>query len=374
MSPTVSSPTASAPGPGVTHAVQVLGSGASESGAQVRSLAAGLVARGLRVTVCGPGGSEAVYGFRATGARFVPVEPRASAATLTTLRAVCADAAIVHAHGTGAGLLTSLARRGGTAPLVVTWHARSPVHGARAHLRYLAERRVARGARIVLGTSADLVDLARQRGARDARLAPVAVPPPPPVPREEDPRQRKARAELGAVDRPLLFAAGRLEERQGFDVLLDAVWAWRSDDPPPLLAIAGEGPERARLQRRIDAEGLPVRLLGRRDDVPELLAAADVAVLPSRWEARPHLAHEALHAGAPLVATAVGGVPDLVGDAAELVPYGDPEALARTVLGLLADPARRGRLAAAGRAQAAQWPTEDDAVAHVLGLYDELTG
>ncbi len=218
------------------------------------------------------------------------------------------------------------------------------------------------------------MDLARQRGARDARLAPVAVPPPPLVPREEDPRQRKVRAELGSVERPLLFAAGRLEERQGFDVLLDAVWAWRSDDPPPLLVIAGEGPERVRLQRRIEAEGLPVRLLGCRDDVPELLAAADVAVLPSRWDARPHLAHEALHAGVPLVATAVGGVPELVGDGAELVPYGDPEALARTVLALLAEPARRGRLASAGRAQAAQWPTEDDAVAHVLGVYDELTG
>ncbi|OMI37381.1 group 1 glycosyl transferase [Streptomyces sparsogenes DSM 40356] len=82
---------------------------------------------------------------------------------------------------------------------------------------------------------------------------------------------------------------------------------WRALDPQPLLVIAGEGAGRAALQRRIDAEELPVRLLGRREDVPALLAAADVAVLSSRWEARSLLAQEALHAGVPLVATAVGG-------------------------------------------------------------------
>jgi glycosyltransferase involved in cell wall biosynthesis len=115
-----------------------------------------------------------------------------------------------------------------------------------------------------------------------------------------------------------------------------------------------------------------VRLLGRRDDVPELLAAADAVVLPSRWEARALIAQEALHAGVPLVATAVGGTPELVGDAAVLVPYGDAAALADAVTGLLGDPARRTALTAAGRAQAATWPTEDDTVAQVLSVYDEL--
>ncbi|KOG86532.1 hypothetical protein ADK38_30490, partial [Streptomyces varsoviensis] len=79
-----------------------------------------------------------------------------------------------------------------------------------------------------------------------------------------------------------------------------------------------------------------------------------------------------LHAGVPLVATAVGGIPELVGDAAELVPYGDPDALATAVARLLADPRRRTELARAGRARAAEWPTEDDTVAQVLSVYDEL--
>ena len=149
------------------------------------------------------------------------------------------------------------------------------------------------------------------------------------------------RAELGATGRPLLIAVGSLERHRGYDVLLDAARAWRGLDPVPLVVIAGEGPLRAELQGRIEDEGLPVRLIGRRDDVPELLAAADLALLPSRWESRSVLAQEALHARVPLVATEVGGIPELVGDAAELVPYGDAEALAEAVVRLLGDPGRR---------------------------------
>jgi glycosyltransferase involved in cell wall biosynthesis len=73
------------------------------------------------------------------------------------------------------------------------------------------------------------------------------------------------------------------------------------------------------------------------------------------------------------VATSVGGLPELVGDAAVLVPPGDPLALAAAVSSLLADPARRAELALAGPAQAETWPTESDTVAQVLSVYDELT-
>lgn len=73
------------------------------------------------------------------------------------------------------------------------------------------------------------------------------------------------------------------------------------------------------------------------------------------------------------MATSVGGTPELVGEAAVLVPYGNPKTLADTVARLLGDPARRAGLAAAGPVQAATWPTEDDTVAQVLSIYDELT-
>ncbi|MBD0744395.1 glycosyltransferase family 4 protein [Streptomyces sp. CBMA152] len=349
--------------------VQVLGGGSAGSSAHVRSLAAGLAARGVRVTVCAPAALEREFDFRGAGAQFVPVPRRGDPVAVGALRAVCAGADVVHAHGLNAAVRTALAMGGrGAVPLVVTWHTLAHAEGARGQLLRVLERRAARAAAVVLGTSSDLVDRARRHGARDARLAAIAVPGPrTPV------ADGKVRAELGVVDRPLIVAVGSLVEHRGYDVLLDAAHGWRGLDPVPLLVIAGEGRERGALQRRIDAEELPVRLIGRRDDVPELLAAADVAVLPSRWEGRSLLAQEALRLGVPLVATAVGGVPELVGDAAELVPYGDVPALADAVVRLLADPVRRRELAEAGPAQAADWPTEDETVAQVLSVYDELT-
>ncbi|MFF0752048.1 glycosyltransferase family 4 protein [Streptomyces sp. NPDC004267] len=348
--------------------VQVLGGGSAGSSAHVRSLASGLVARGVRVTVCAPPELDHVYDFAGAGAHFVPV------ASVGALRNACIGADVVHAHNLDASVRASLALSAFPAPrtpLVTTWHTRSRLAGARARLVRLLERRAARAASVVLGTSSELVDRARRRGARDARLAPVTVPAcHAPVCLHDG----KARAELGAVDRPLLMAVGALEPGRGYGMLLDAARVWRGLDPQPLLVIAGEGPERAALQRRIEAEELGVQLIGRREDVAELLAAADVAVLPSRWEARSLLAQEALRLGVPLVATAVGGVPELVGDAAELVPYGDADAMAEAVRGLLDDADRRMDLAAAGRVQARTWPTEDETVAHVLSVYDELTG
>ncbi|MFJ7067490.1 glycosyltransferase family 4 protein [Streptomyces sp. NPDC101115] len=353
--------------------VQVLGGGSAGSSAHVRSLASGLVARGVRVTVCAPPELDHVYDFTGTGAHFVPAVRRGGPAAVAVLRNAFIGADVVHAHGLDASVRASLALSGAPAPrtpLVTTWHTRSHVEGARARLVRLLERRTVRAASVVLGTSSELVDRARRRGARDARLAPVTVP------ASRAPvclHDGKARAELGAVDRPLLMAVGALEPGRGYGTLLDAARAWRDLDPAPLLVIAGEGPERPALQRRIEAEDLAVRLIGRRDDVAELLAAADVAVLPSRWEARSLLAQEALRLGVPLVATAVGGVPELVGDAAELVPYGDADALAGAVRGLLDDVDRRLDLAAAGRVQAGTWPTEDETIAHVLSVYDELS-
>ncbi|WJV49673.1 glycosyltransferase family 4 protein [Streptomyces flavofungini] len=358
------------------HTVQVLGGGSAGSSAHVRSLATGLAARGVRVTVCAPTEADEAYDFAGTGARHVAVPRRSDPASVAALRTACADADLVHAHGLHAALRAAIALTGRRVPLVVTWHTRAQASGARAHVLRVLERRVAKAAAVVLGTSSDLVVRARGRGARDARLAPVALPTPRRAERtdgEPTGPRHKIRAELGAVDRPLLLAVGSLEPHRGYDILLDAARTWAELAPQPLLVVAGEGSVRAALQDRIDAEGLPARLIGRRDDVPELLAAADLVVLPSEWESRSLLAQEALHARVPLVATAVGGIPELVGDAAELVPYGDARALSDAVARLLADDARRQELKDLGTAQAATWPTEDETVTQVLSVYDELT-
>ncbi|MEU0134384.1 glycosyltransferase family 4 protein [Streptomyces sp. NPDC006296] len=344
--------------------VQVLGGGAGSS-ARVSSLAAGLVARGVQVTVCAPAGSGHAHGLPAAGTRFVAVPRRSDPAAVAALRAACAGADLVHAHGLHAAVRAALALSGRATPLVVTWHTRAPAAGARGRLLRMLERRAARVAAVVLGTSSEVVDRARRRGARDARLAPPAIPPSRFAGAPDD---GKVRAELGAYGRPLLVAFAQ----HGQDALLDAARGWCALDPVPLLAVVGEEHLTGALRRRIAAEGLPVVLAGGPDAIGGLLAAADLAVLAGPGESGPLLAREALRLGTPLVAARADGLPELVGDAAEFVPQGDAEALSEAVVRLLGDPGHRQRLAASGRAQAAGWPTEDDTIAHVLSVYDEL--
>ncbi|MEW2457127.1 glycosyltransferase family 4 protein [Streptomyces albus] len=395
MSPSrTSSPRRPSVGAWPPHAVHVLGGAGAVDGAEgpsagtaahARSLARGLAARGVRVTVCARQDAALQDAFADTGADFVPLHGRTEAEAVAALRIVCGDADLVHAHGAHAGFLAALAlgsRRHGV-PLVVTWHPRpdpaARTEAARDLVARLLTRRVARAATVVLGATTALVDAARRSGARDARLAPAPIPVPGPAPGtgtgqpvdDEDVLRHKVRAGIGALDRPLVLAVGRLDGRSGHETALTASRAWRRLDPTPLLGVAGEGPQRTALQQRIDREMLPVRLLGRREDALALLAGADVALLPGRCQGRSLVAQEALRAGVPLVAADGGDVPELVGDAALLVPHGDADSLSAAVTVLLTDPAARAALSRAGRARARTWPTEDDAAAQVLSVYDE---
>ncbi|SBT40295.1 glycosyltransferase family 4 protein [Micromonospora narathiwatensis] len=352
----------------------VLASSTGGVGQHVRSVAKGLTAAGVSVLVCGPAATQDQFDFTGVGARFAPVEipasptpadARAVAALRRALTATGVD--VVHAHGLRAGLVAVLARS--AAPLVVTWHNAVLAGGLRGGLSRLVERVVARGVRVALGASADLVERAAALGAADARLAPVAAPTLP------APRRRRAavRAEFGVgPDRPLILSVGRLHPQKRYDILVDAAARWRTRSPAPLMLIAGSGPAYLQLAARISAARAPVTLLGHRTDVADLLAGADLAVVTSDWEARQLFAQEALHAGVPLVATAVGGLPELVGDAAVLIPAGDVDAVDAAVRGLLDDDVRRADLARRGTARAATWPTEADTVAALAALYAEL--
>ena len=169
------------------------------------------------------------------------------------------------------------------------------------------------------------------------------------------------------------MAAGRLAPQKGFATLIEAAARWQDLSPAPLLAIAGEGPLRAELATAAAPLGPAVRFLGHRADVPALLAAADVFVLPSVWEGQPLILQEALRAGRPIVATRVGGIPGLTGeDGALLIPPDDPAALAAAVRRLLTSASLARRMAGAALARARTLPSENDAVEAALAVYRRL--
>ena len=389
---------------GVGRVALVVGTTAGGTGAHVRMLAAGLAGRGIGVSVIGPSSADASFGFGAlAGVTFSPVEvgdrPRLGdvAAVLRLRRLLGSEMDVVHAHGLRAGALTAIAiggpprraRAGRRSRLVVTVHNAPPVAGGLRLLVYsLLERIVARGADAVLCVSPDLE--ARMRSAGAHRVGRAIVPPAEitttteitsttSTTRVSAVGDSSARTPGGvpavgpgdslAAGRPVVLAVGRLAPQKDFGTLLAAAARWRDLDPRPLLAIAGDGPLAGELRAQAASVGVDAAFLGHRDDVPSLLAAATVFVLPSQWEGQPLVLQEALRAGAAIVATRVGGVPDLVGDAAVLVPPGDAQALAAAVRAVLADPSLAARLRTAAAARGVALPTPADAVAVALAAY-----
>jgi glycosyltransferase involved in cell wall biosynthesis len=216
--------------------------------------------------------------------------------------------------------------------------------------------RALRRAQRVFCPSAYLREIALGWGLEPARVS-VLPNPAPEVP--ELPPRGELRGELG-LDGPTLAFAGRLGPQKALGVALEAVAAV----PGVSLAIAGDGPDRGALERRAQELGVDgrTRFLGSvsRDVVLRLFRAADATVLSSSWENLPHTVLEALAVGSPVIATAVGGVPEVVRDGENglLVPPSDPGALAAAIRRLLDDNPLRTRLADAAPGSVAGY-TED---------------
>ena len=183
------------------------------------------------------------------------------------------------------------------------------------------------------------------------------------------------RAQLGGSEtRPLVLTPARLNAQKGHDALLEAI----AEVPEALFLLAGDGPDRERLEARAVELGVAerVRFLGRRPDVPQLLAACDVFALPSLYEGSSLAVLEAMAAGIPIVSSAIGGTEELIEDGRSglLVPPGDAPALAAALRKLLADPELREDFAARARQRVDAGLRREQNAERVAAIYRELLG
>lgn len=173
-------------------------------------------------------------------------------------------------------------------------------------------------------------------------------------------------------DLPLVFTPARLHAQKGHAFLLQAA----ALVPDAIFLLAGDGPERSALERLCRQIGLEDRVifLGQRDDVPRLLASCDLFVLPSLFEGMPLSVIEAMAAGKPVVATAVGGTNEIVvdGSTGVLTPPMDAPALASAIRAMLADRAMSARMGEAGRERAIEMFSAEAMVRRVAEVYDEV--
>lgn len=354
--------------------LQLLGSSAGGVARHVAQVAAALADAGDQVVVAGPSALGTTVAPAGGVARFAAVEiadrPHASdVRAVVRLARLARDADVVHAHGLRAGALAVLAvraRPGRRPRLVVTLH-NLPVGGRAVRaVSAVLGRVVARGADVVLGVSGDLVALSRSQGARVAERALVPAPARP-APARGTAETREA---LGLdVSDELVVTVARLAPQKGLDTLVRAASAAARTRPALRWVVAGDGPLRDEVEAAADAAGAPVTLLGRREDVADLVAAADVVVSAAVWEGQPIAVQEALALGAAVVATDAGGTREVTDEAAVLVPVGDADGLGAAVAGVLADAARRDALRAAARDRAARLPRLPEVLAQLEAHY-----
>lgn len=177
-------------------------------------------------------------------------------------------------------------------------------------------------------------------------------------------------------DSPVVGTVGRLLERKGHHELVAAWPRIRERYPNAHLIVVGDGPYRSTLESAIAStgEGDSIRLLGRRDDVPELMAVMDLFVFPSHFEGFPNAVMEAMAAGLPIVATPVDGNVELITDdqTGRFVPVGDVHAIARVVIDMLDDPETADSLGEAARARVFECYSVDAMVSSFDALYRQI--
>jgi len=269
--------------------------------------------------------------------------PRDLLALIALLRRERID--IVHTHLQNADILAGLAAKACGVKQVSTFHGivhdAGPVGTLKLRLRVrLPDRIIAVSAATAktcvdeFGARRDKVGIVYNGLDSDSFFPPVKV----------EPRQET-----------ILATVGRLEEEKGNAFFLEALSQVRKVRTNVMGMVIGDGSLRGALERQAAELGLKeaVHFLGDRNDVPDLLRIVDIVVIPSISEGLSLVALEAMACGKPVVATRVGGIPELIDDGTNglLVPPADPRALARSVLELAGDGDLRERMGSHGRAK-----------------------
>ncbi|PID55228.1 MAG: glycosyl transferase [Micrococcales bacterium] len=367
----------------------VHGSSTGGVGRHVAEVAAGIARAGHTVIVAAP--PDAADRLAVIGAThphpgphgepgFVPVDiadrPRgaADAKAVATLRRLVRGADVAHAHGLRAGAVTALALSS-TRDGAIRKRSRGVRFVVTLHNLPMGDPRT----RTIAAGLLTLVDAASTAGARQVATALVPAPVADPPDLDEVWRVRSellSYAEDPTGDVVVLVTVARLARQKGLERLIEATALLRrqlaSDGRAVICVIAGDGPLGPALVHQADAVGAPAVLLGARDDVPALLRAADVVVLPSHWEGQPLVMQEALHAGAAVVATDVGGTAAVAGDAALLVPPDSAPALATAIADVVTTPGRLSDLRHRARIRAGELPTQEQMIQQLVLRYRDL--
>ena len=256
---------------------------------------------------------------------------------------------ILHGHKIGSNVWASVLGTLARTPTIVAHEHTWSFSGQ--PLRRLLDRRLigARADAFLTVSAADrrrMIEIERIDPGK-VILVPNGIPDPPPSSGSD------LRKELGLAAAPIVGTVCALRPQKALGVLIEASSALADQVPGLKVVIVGDGPERSRLEHLIGELGLEetVLMLGHRDDARELIRSFDVAVCSSDFEGTPLSVLEYMQAELPIVATRVGGIPDVIEDGVEgvLVDPGDPGALAVAIDGVLAEPSSAARLAAAAR-------------------------
>lgn len=276
---------------------------------------------------------------------------------------------VIHSHEFTMAVYGAAAAQRIGRPHVITMHANQTT--ADRLRRRMAMRWAFKRSQTIAVSEDTRIDMESRLGLRKGLIEVI----PNGIPEIRGDRSRTRQA-LGVTDEDvLLLSVGNLSARKAHWVLLEAAVLLRAqgldETHPWRVAIAGDGEERPMLEQMIHDHQLHnrVQLLGKRTDIADLQAAADVFVLPSLWEGLPLAVLEAMFGGNPVIASDKSGIPEAVDQGVHglLTPPGDPGALANAIASLLRDPVRRTAMGQAALERARR----DFTIAAMTNAYEE---